>query len=131
MCERALDALRQAGVTLVDVDLNQWAQACDQAFFPLGYMHGLKDVADFLQSHAPFISVNDLVSNVVTKDIRDRFFFEIFNPIPPSTIQQARLGRIQLANQYTETLRSQDLSATVYPTVAILPPPIRPGRSCR
>jgi Asp-tRNA(Asn)/Glu-tRNA(Gln) amidotransferase A subunit family amidase len=124
--ERAMEKLRAAGGILIDVDLRQWAQTVDPIFFTLGLMHSLKDVADFLTVNAPGVSVNEVVAGLLSRDIRSRVQSEIDNPVSVEQAQQARKMRVKLALQYEESLRRNDISAIVYPTVPVLAPMIRP-----
>jgi len=124
--EVALAKLRDAGAILIEVDLRQWAQAVDPLFFLLGLMHSLKDLADFLKSNAPDVSVEDVVASLLSKDIRARVQHEIDSPIPADKAHEARKLRLKLALQYEELFRAREISAIAYPTVPVLAPLIRP-----
>ena len=124
--ELALQKLRDAGAILIDVDLLQWAQTADPIFFTLGLMHSVKDLADFLATNAPGISVNEVVSGLLSKDIRARVQHEIDTPIPSDQAHEAKKKRVTLALQYEELFRTKNISAIVYPTVPVLAPMVRP-----
>src|SRR5258708_7669604 len=120
-----LEKLRAAGVTLIDVDLRQWAQIADQTFFTLGFMHSVKDGVDFLATNAPGVNMFDVIASLGTRAIKARIQFGIDNPISMEQAAQARQTRLKLSLQYEDLLRTKNLSAIVYPTVPVLPPKIR------
>jgi Asp-tRNA(Asn)/Glu-tRNA(Gln) amidotransferase A subunit family amidase len=123
--ERALDRLRAEGAVLVEVDARQWAQAAHTLFPTLGLMHALKDLADFLATHSPGTSVEQVVSGLLSRDISARVQREVNNPIPVEKAEEGRRLRVKLAMQYEELLRTNDVCAILYPTVPFLPPEIR------
>jgi mandelamide amidase len=124
--ERALEKLRGAGATFIDVDLYQWAQTAHQTFFTLATMHALKDVADFLATNVQNVSLNQVVDGLLSKLIRVRAQHELDNPVPAEQAHEARKTRLKLALQYKELFRTNNLSAIVYPAVPVLAPAIRP-----
>jgi len=124
--ELALEKLRDAGAILVEVDIRQWAQAAHALFPTLGLMHALKDLADFLATHAPSVSLDQVLAGLLSRDIRARVQREINNPIPVEKAEEARKSRLKLALQYEELLRTNNIWAIIYPTVPVLPPEIRP-----
>jgi hypothetical protein len=95
--DAALLRLRYADAILIDVDLREWAQTANQTFATLALMHSIRDLADFLATNAPGISVNEIVSRLQSKDIRRRVQREIDNPIPPKVASDARKTRVNLA----------------------------------
>jgi mandelamide amidase len=125
--ERALDKLRDAGATLIDIDLSQWAHSADPVFFALGLMHSLKDVRDFLLTNAPGISVEEVVAGLMSRDIAARVQNEINNPISAHDGHESKKTRVKLAIQFEQALRAKNIAAIIYPTIPILAPPIRPG----
>lgn len=123
--QRALEKLRAAGAVLVEVNIRDWAQAVHAIFPVLGLMHALKDLADFLATHAPSVNVNQVVRGLLSRDILARVKREMDNPIPIEKAEEARKLRLKLAIQYEELLRTNNVSAIAYPTVPVLAPEIR------
>jgi indoleacetamide hydrolase len=123
--ERALEKLRDAGVILTDVDLLQWAQAADETFGILVSMHAVQDLADFLATNVPNVSLDQVVAGVLSKDVRDRLRELIAHPVSAERGEEAMKTRSKLAHQYEELFRANDISAIVYPTVPVLAPKIR------
>lgn len=120
----ALEKLRDAGATLIDVDLRQWALTANQTFSVLALMHSIRDLADFMATNAPGISVNDVVAGLQSKDIQVRVQREIDNPIPPAVASDARKTRVNLGMQYEDLFRVNNLSAIAFPIVPLWGPKV-------
>lgn len=121
-----LEKLRDAGVTLVDVDLDEDLAIGNGAGMTLVLFECARTVTESaivargssIGSFAdvvPFLSSPD-VAGIATM-IRD-------NPIPPDIYEQACAERAQLRRTYAETFSKWELDALVLPTCAVLPPPL-------
>lgn len=124
--EQALEKLDDAGAILIEVDLRRWAQVAGPTFLTLGTMHSLKDLADFLATNAPNVSLDQVVASLLSKDILARVQHEIDDPVPAEQAHEARALRPELARQFEEVFRAHNISALVYPTVPVVAPAIRP-----
>jgi mandelamide amidase len=124
--ERALEKLRYAGAILIDLNIHEWAQAAHALFPALGLMHSLKDVADFLATNAPGVTVNQVVAGLLSEGIRARVKREIDNPISAGKAEEARKTRLKLALQFEDILRTNNIRAIVYPTAPVSAPMINP-----
>jgi|GEM_PF-74976 len=126
VCERALEKLRHAGAILIDVNLSQWADATNQTFFTLATMNNLQDLASFLATNVPDVTLAQLKAGVRSKDVQAALQRETENPVPPETAEQAMRMRQTLAVQYEELFQTNNFAAIVCPTVPVLAPLIRP-----
>ncbi len=126
VCERALQKLRAAGATLVEVNLGQWAKDAAPVFFGVATLHGMKDLGDFLSWHHAPATLQDVIGHTLNKDIRARTQNILEHPVTPEQGEEFVKARIKLAIQFEELLKTQQLAGIIYPTVPILPPPIRP-----
>jgi hypothetical protein len=124
--ERAQQKLRDAGVTLVEVNLGQWAQAAAPVFFGCATLHGMKDLGDFLAYHGAPATLQQVIDATRNKDIRARTKNILEHPVTPEQAEEFVKSRIKLAIEFDELLKTKQLAAIIYPTVPILPPPIRP-----
>ena len=125
--ERALEKLRDAGATLTEVDLRTWAQAADQIFGTLVDMRAVQDLKEFLAANVPNVSLDQLVSSVLSKDVLAGLRRTIEHPVLAERAEEVlKVLRPKLARQYQELIRANNISAIVYPTVPVLAPKIRP-----
>jgi mandelamide amidase len=125
--EQALEKLRAAGVTLVEVNLREWAQAAAPVFLAIATLHGMKDLADYLARNGSPATIEQVIEGLRNKDVRFRTKNIIEHPVTPAQAEDAVKTRIRLAIEFEDMFRRQQIAAIVYPTVAILPPVIRPN----
>lgn len=124
--ETALGKLADAGATLIDVNLRAWAGVANTIFFVVANMNNLQDVANFLAINVPNVTLDQLRTQIASKDITQRLQRAIDNPITPEQAEQGMKARVALALQYEDMFRRNNLSAIIYPTAPVLPPAIRP-----
>jgi indoleacetamide hydrolase len=127
VCEQALDKLRDAGVTFIDVNLRAWANAVDQAFNVVAIVDGLDDLAEFLSKNGAGVTLDQLQAGIVSKDVQARLQRIKANPVPAAAGEAITKKRRELSSQYEQVLLKYNLSALIFPTVPALPPMIRPG----
>jgi mandelamide amidase len=121
-----LERLRDAGVTLVDVELADDLAIGNGAGMTLVLFECARTVTESailargnsiggFADVVPFLSSPDVAG--IASVIRD-------NPIPPDVYEQARAERAQLRRTYAETFSKGKLDALILPTCAVLPPPL-------
>ena len=125
--EDAMSALRDAGVTLVPIELadhfertaefNMTVVAFETARTLLAYFRGtgLSDLPD-----------NLLAASGVTKspDVAGVLAFIHENPVPVSEYRRAATNRWQMRRQFISQLDAAGVHGIIFPTVPILPPPL-------
>ncbi len=124
--ERALERIRDAGATLVEVNLRQWAQVAAPTFLAVATLHGMKDLGDFLTRNGANVPLSQVIECIRNKDIRARTKNILEHPVTPEQAEEAVKTRIKLALEFEEIFRRQQIAAIVYPTVPVLAPLIRP-----
>jgi mandelamide amidase len=124
--EQGLEKLRDAGAILTDVDLRQWAQAAAETFRTMVTMHAVQDLTDFLARNIPDVTLDQVVSSVLSKDVQAMLRDEIADPVSAERADEAmKMLRPKLARQYEGLFQANDISTIVYPTVPVLAPTIR------
>jgi Asp-tRNA(Asn)/Glu-tRNA(Gln) amidotransferase A subunit family amidase len=124
----ALAKLRDDGVTVLELDLGDFADAVRQLFMVLVEMHALADLREYLAAHAPGVSMEELIGKVAGRDVRAMFNAELAHPVPAEkAIEAINVLRPKLQRQYESFFRQHKLTAIAFPTVAVTALPIRPG----
>lgn len=126
VCTNALARLEDAGAAIVEVDLREvHAEATD--LFWILIAHGIRvDLGGYLKRRLRGLSLDELVGQVRSEDVR--YFLEdaLRKNLPPSEIQHARHSRrTAVMARYAQLLAEHGLDGIVFPTEPILPPIIR------
>jgi Asp-tRNA(Asn)/Glu-tRNA(Gln) amidotransferase A subunit family amidase len=124
--ECGLQRLRDAGAILIDVDLRQWAHVALPTFLTLATMHAMQDLSAFLAQNGANVTLNQVMDAVKCKGTRFRTRRMLENPATAEKAEAATRARLELALEYDNLFEKEQISALVYPTVPVLPPPIRP-----
>ncbi len=125
--DEAVSALRDAGVTLVPIELadhfertgefNMTVVAYESAHTLISYFRGtgLSGLPDDLRA-----------TSAVTKspDVAGVLGFIHENPVPASEYRRAATNRWQMRRQFISQLDAAEVHGIIFPTVPILPPPL-------
>jgi len=129
----ALARLRDAGVTLVSVDMAGLEEANAAVSFPVVMHEGKHDLIDYLQAHETGLTLEDIVQHIASPDVRAIFEHGIVpelipdrdgNPVPLLPLYQDAVsqGIGRLLAIYEQTFRDHQLDALVFPTSPVVAP---------
>ncbi len=117
LSEQALQALRDAGVQLVEVALPGLSQANDEAGFPIALHEFVRDMRGYLSAAGRGVSLEELVAGIGSPDVA-----AVCQPllaggaVPSSVYEGALVARKRLQAIYEEGFRAAGVAALVFPT---------------
>jgi indoleacetamide hydrolase len=123
----AIDKLKAAGVTVVDVDMPKLAELNGQIGFPVALYEAYDDMAAYLK-RGPKISIEELAKGISSPDVKGTYDGLVIPrklPGPDNTVVDAKpaydaaikTARPALQQLYRETFANNHLDAIVFPTV--------------
>jgi mandelamide amidase len=123
----ALDKLKAAGVTVVDVEMPKLAELNGQVGFPVALYEAYDDMVAFLK-RGPKISIEDLAKQISSPDVKGTYDGLVIPrklPGPNNTVVDAKpayeaaikTARPALQQLYRDTFANNHLDAIVFPTV--------------
>ncbi len=122
--ERALDRLRAAGVTLIQVDIPDLAVLLEKSSLPITMYEVERDLKAYLAEHKTGVSYQQVVSSVESPDVQTVFAsIAGGKAISKEVYMQALAVRKQLQASYQSYFSEHKLDAMVFPTT---PLPTRP-----
>lgn len=125
--ERAIGRLGHAGVTFVDVDMNDLLCSAADAFWTLS-CESSQDLAEFLAAHHPQVSLEQVVAQVASPDVKVLIAARN-EPRPPAQVARARELYDTIGNAYHRVFELNRLDALLLPTVPFVTHPIdRPAQ---
>lgn len=127
----ALDRLRRRGVEVVEVSVMprpQFLSAIAALRFSVGFYEAPPNLAAYLQSVNPPLTVAQLAPQVASPDVR-QLFFGFFVPgaplaVTPQAYQAGLAARTQLRAAYQAVMTENSLDALVFPTTLIAAGPV-------
>lgn len=124
--DAALEKLRQAGVTIVEVDMPQLKALNDGASFPVALYEAYDDLKIYLERHRVGLSVEQVAAAIASKDVKGTYDGLVVPrklpapngvvdaaPIYQAAMQQARPA---LVAHFADTFRNYAIDALVGPT---------------
>lgn len=138
--DAALEKLRAAGVTLVDVEMPQLIELSARVGFPLALFEAYDDVAGYLKHHSTGVSLEELAAEIASPDVKgtyENFVLPRKLPGPDGTAIDARPvyeaamreARPALQKLYADTFAQHRLDGLVFPTVPSVAMPANPESS--
>ncbi|WP_418129739.1 indoleacetamide hydrolase [Variovorax sp. 375MFSha3.1] len=125
--DAALEKLRAAGVTLVNVEMPKLMELNGAVGFPLALYEANDDMAAYLATYRTGIDIAQLTAGIASPDVKGTFeAFVIPRKLPaPSGVVDAkpvydnamRVARPALQKLYRDTFTKNRLDALVFPTV--------------
>jgi indoleacetamide hydrolase len=123
----ALEKLKAAGVTVVDVDMPKLAELNGQVGFPVALYEAYDDMAAYLKRGAK-ISIEELAKGIASPDVKGTYEGLVIPrklPGPDNTVVDAKpayeaavkTARPALQRLYRDTFANNHLDAIVFPTV--------------
>jgi Asp-tRNA(Asn)/Glu-tRNA(Gln) amidotransferase A subunit family amidase len=119
----AMAQLRDAGVTLVEIDMRSITQRALDLFTSIYALGFGRDLTDWLAANAPGLPLQQLVQQIASHDVKGRF-----DPSPAPRLSAEALAKArdealpQLLREYQTVFRDNGVVALAYPTVPIVAP---------
>ena len=124
--DRALEMLRQAGVTIVEVDMPRLKPLNDAASFPVALYEAYDDLKAYLERHRAGVTVEQVAAGIASKDVKGTYEGLVIPrklpaangvvdaaPLYREAMQQARPA---LLAHFADTFRIHGIDALVAPT---------------
>ncbi len=127
VAERALAALRAAGVQLIDVEIAGLVEANNNVSFPVALYEGNHDLATYLAKYQTGLSVRDVANQIASPDVKGIFdaFIVGDKAIPEAVYRDAiEQHRPKLQRLYAETFAKHRLDALIFPTTPLPAQPL-------
>ena len=128
----ALAQMREAGVTLVEVDVSAYYPLALEIYMTL-VTHGIKeDLRPYLAHLDAGVSMAAVMAGIASRDTRTLFEDCARANIAPNTLAKARGPlRARILKSYRDLLRTHSLNAIAYPSAPISAPLINVGGDTR
>ena len=133
VAQSALERIRDAGVTLVEVDVGAYHPLAHEIYMTL-VTHGIKeDLRPYLERLEVGVTADTLIEGIASRDTRTLFEDCARASIAPQTLAKARgVLREKILRSYRELFRTHGLSAMAFPCAPITAPLINlKGRHAR
>ena len=119
--EPVLQRLREAGVTLIDIDIPDVAHLAVQAGYPLASFEMLRDLPEYLQQRGSQFSFEPLRQAVKSPDVR-----ALLQDAATVDEKQYQLAlshwKPLLVERYQTAFHHHQLDGVIFPSVPLLPP---------
>ena len=124
----ALDKLKSAGVTIVDVEMAKLGELNGKVGFPLALYEAYDDMVAYLKKSGTGVSIEDLAKGITSPDVKGTYDGLVIPrklPGPNNTVVDAKpayddamkTARPALQALYKDTFAKNKLDAIVFPTV--------------
>jgi mandelamide amidase len=124
----ALQKMRDAGVTIVDVDIPGLAELNGQIGFPVALYEAYDDMVTYLQYSGSGITITDIAKEIASPDVKGTYDGLVIPrklPGPDNTLVDAKpaydaaisTARPALIKLYQSTFSKNKIDALVFPTV--------------
>jgi mandelamide amidase len=124
--EAALAKLRQAGATIVEVDMPQLKTLNDGASFPVALYEAYDDLKAYLERHRAGVTVEQVAAGIASKDVKGTYDGLVVPrklPAPNGVVDAAPIyqqamqrARPALLAHFVDTFQKHDIDALVSPT---------------
>jgi mandelamide amidase len=124
--ETALEKLRQAGVTIVEVDMPDLQKLNDAASFPVALYEAYDDLRAYLGRYATGLSVEQVAAQIASKDVKGTYDGLVIPrklPAPNGVVDAAPIykaameqARPALLKHFADTFTKYGIDALVGPT---------------
>ena len=124
--EAALEKLRQAGVTIVEVNMPRLKELNDGASFPVALYEAYDDLRTYLERHRTGLTVEQVAAAIASKDVKGTYDGLVVPrklPAPNGVVDAApayeaamKQARPALLAHFADTFRIYGIDALVSPT---------------
>ncbi|MBI0298852.1 indoleacetamide hydrolase [Streptomyces sp. PRKS01-29] len=117
----ALERLRRAGVTLVDVPMPGFEEVETELGFPITLYEARRELTAYLTTYVPSVTLADLAEKIAGPDVRQVFFDAIVDGAPQMVPKERYLraveqGRTSLRAVYRRVFDTHRIDALLFPT---------------
>lgn len=125
--ESALQALADAGVTLVDVDPENIAELDAQSSFPIALYETVEDLGAYLSGYATGLDFDSLASATASPDVNGLFasLSSGEGRIPREVYEAGLVAREEMRRVFRDYFETNDLDAMIFPTTPLAARPIK------
>ncbi|BEP63722.1 indoleacetamide hydrolase [Variovorax sp. V213] len=117
VAESALEALRQVGVELVDVDMPALNELDASVSLPVALFEFVRDMREYLDVRGRGITLEEMIAAVGSPDVRGAVGTLLTGGgIPEDVYESALQARRQMQALYKQTFESHRIEALVFPT---------------
>ena len=118
--DAALARLQEAGVVLVEADIEGFTELQDQSSFPIALYEVAAEMPVYLQQFEAGVSMEQLAAAIASPDVAGVVNASIGDgAVPEAVYQQALQARTELRKRYQAYFDEQDLDAIVFPTTPL------------
>jgi len=123
LMEQALAVLSDAGITLVEADIENVGTLLEKTTFPIVLFEAKRDLIRYLNTYIPQVSFAELVESIASPDVKGLFTSLLDAGIPEADYMDAMKVREEFRVVYANYFSEHQLDAVVFPTT---PLPARP-----
>jgi indoleacetamide hydrolase len=125
ICENTLHQLKDAGVTLVEIDLAEVASLDAEIGFPIALYETVTDLNRYLTEHGTGLDFAELARRTVSPDVKTILEgLAGAGAVPEQAYHEAMKRRPALQDLYRRGFAQQGCAAIVFPTTSTPPPAI-------
>lgn len=129
LASKALENLKRAGVTLVDVDLTEIRALHDRIGFPIPFFEANRALKAYLAKYNTGETLDSLAAQIASPDVRAAFLGAIVDGAPgavPESVYEEALYvlRPQLRQHYADLFQQHAIDAIIFPTTPMPASPI-------
>jgi Asp-tRNA(Asn)/Glu-tRNA(Gln) amidotransferase A subunit family amidase len=121
--DATLDQLRGAGAVLIDVDFDDLIKAALASRAPLRREDFRTDLAAFLASEYPTVTMKDVIPSIASRRVRFLEQDAWDNPPSRDEVEKARSLMDTLSTRYPDGFPQYNIAAIAYPTMPFPAPP--------
>jgi indoleacetamide hydrolase len=118
---QAIERLRSAGVTVIDVPATDFDALDDNVSFTIVRYEANRDLTRYLAEFRPSLSLTELAARIVSADVHGMFHDSIIDSAPNRVLEEAYReavgnGRAEYRAAYADLFAAHSLNALVFPT---------------
>lgn len=123
--EAALDALRKAGVVLIEADIPDIGALDAAVSFPVVLYEFMQDLPAYLRDQGLDLTMQDILDGIGSPDVKGLVASQMGAEAMPEAVYRKAIdeGRPKLLAAYADYFKSHDVEAVIFPTSAL---PARP-----
>jgi mandelamide amidase len=129
LTDQALDKLRRAGVTLVQVQMPGLAELNAKIGFPVALFEANRDMTAYLIDYRVGLALESLVAQIASPDVKAVYQGAVLPGAPgaiPAAVYRDAINvyRPQLQQLYADTFKNYAIDALVFPTTPLPASPV-------
>ena len=124
VCLDALESIKRAGATIVEVTFDDLDTLNEAAGFPVVLYELIRDVPSYLQSHDSPLTMAAIAAEICSPDVAQLVRFALEQPVPENLYVAALDARRKMQAEYQRVFDTNRLDALVFPTTPLTARPI-------